>query len=128
MKETIKVLKALSDETRMRILNLLLQRECCVCEVMQAMGISQSKASRGLSALYDVGLLKLKREGPWSLYSIDRDDIENYQSKIIEAVEEALANNEITLLDKERLKKAKRSVRETQTSLKDGVSCDPASL
>ena len=128
MKETIKVLKALSDETRMRILNLLLERECCVCEIMQALEISQSKASRGLSALYDVGLLKLKKEGSWSLYSIDSEDITNYRSKIIEAVKEAMANNKISVLDKERLKKSKRVGAKSATSLEDGVSINPASL
>jgi DNA-binding transcriptional ArsR family regulator len=40
MRELVKAFKALSDETRLRILNLLLERECCVCEVMQALDIS----------------------------------------------------------------------------------------
>jgi ArsR family transcriptional regulator len=48
MRETVKVFKALSDETRLRTLNVLLERECCVCEVMQALDISQSKASRSM--------------------------------------------------------------------------------
>ena len=46
------------------MLNLLLERECCVCEVMQVMEISQSKASRILSALYDAGLLKSEERRP----------------------------------------------------------------
>ena len=50
MREIIKAFKALSDETRLRVLNLILERECCVCEVMQALEISQSKASRHLTA------------------------------------------------------------------------------
>jgi ArsR family transcriptional regulator len=95
---------------------------------MQALEISQSKASRGLSALYDVGLLKSKKEGSWSLYSVDSDDITNYRSKIIEAVKEAMANNEITALDKRRLKKAKRIGARCVVSLEDGVSCNPVSL
>jgi DNA-binding transcriptional ArsR family regulator len=51
MKTAQQAFKTLSDETRLRILNLILERECCVCEVMQALEISQSKASRGLSLL-----------------------------------------------------------------------------
>ena len=69
MRELTKAFKALSDETRLRILNLLMERECCVCEVMQVLNISQSRASRSLSALYDAGFLKLRREGLWSLYA-----------------------------------------------------------
>jgi len=57
MRET-KAFRVLSDETKMRVLNLLLERECCVCEVMQALEISQSKASRGLTTLHDAGFLK----------------------------------------------------------------------
>ncbi len=71
MRDLVKAMKALSDETRLRILNLLLVRECCVCEVMQALDISQTRASRNLSALYDAGFLKLRKDGLWSLYSID---------------------------------------------------------
>ncbi len=108
MREIVKVFKVLSDETKLRILNLLLERECCVCEVVQALEISQSKASRGLTALYDIGFLKFKKEGLWSLYSLDREAIPDYQMKIIEAVKAALADNKLTSLDKERLKKAVR--------------------
>ena len=42
MRDLVKAIKALSDETRLRILNLLLEQECCVCEVMQALDISQT--------------------------------------------------------------------------------------
>ncbi len=108
MRDTLKAFKVLSDETRLRILNLLLERETCVCEVMQALEISQSKASRGLSALYDAGFLKLRKDGLWSLYSLDREGIKYYQSQLVEAVKEALKDNKIAALDKERLRKAER--------------------
>ena len=45
MIDFIRVSKSLSDETRLRILNLLLTRECCVCEVVQSLEISQTRAS-----------------------------------------------------------------------------------
>ncbi len=108
MRETVKAFKVLSDETRLRILNLLLERENCVCEVMKALEISQSKASRGLSSLYDAGFLKLKKEGLWSLYSIDKDSISSYQAHLVEAVREALKKDKIAVLDRERLRKAER--------------------
>lgn len=108
MRETVKAFKALSDETKLRILNLLLERECCVCEVMQALEISQSRASRGLAALYDAGFLKVRKDGLWSFYSIDREGIQVYQSQLIEAVRDALKDNKIAALDKERLGKAER--------------------
>jgi len=108
MYDLIKSTKALSGETRLRILNILLERECCVCEVMQALGISQSRASRNLSALYDAGFLKLRKEGLWSLYSINRDSTEGYHFNLLDAVKKALEGNKVTDRDRERLRKAER--------------------
>ena len=108
MREFVKAFKALSDETRLRILNLLLERECCVCEVMQALDISQTRASRNLSALYDAGFLKLRKEGLWSLYSIDQEGMKEYFSDLVEAVRKALEGNEVVSLDRDRLRKAER--------------------
>lgn len=108
MRALMKALKALSDETRLRILNLLLDRECCVCEVMQALNISQTRASRNLHILYDAGFLKLRREGLWSLYSIDREGMPEYFSDLLNAVQKALQENTETRHDRERLMRAER--------------------
>ena len=90
MRDLVKAFKALSDETRLRILNVLLERECCVCEVMQALEISQTRASRNLSVLYDAGFLKLRKEGLWSLYSIDRAGMQEFMPWLVEAVASGL--------------------------------------
>lgn len=108
MKELVKVYKALSDESRLRVLNLLMERECCVCEVMQALDISQSKASRILNTLYDAGFLKLRKDGLWSLYSIDRDGTSPYLREILEATAKASEGNKQLEKDRERLKVAER--------------------
>jgi ArsR family transcriptional regulator len=108
MKDAIKAFKTLSDETRLRILNLILERECCVCEVMQALQVSQSKASRGLTALYDAGFLKQRKDGLWSLYSIDAESMEDYIPDLIEAVKKAIKDNKMAAIDRERLQKAER--------------------
>ena len=108
MRELIKVYKALSDESRLRVLNLVMERECCVCEVMQALEISQSKASRILSALYDVGFLKLRKDGLWSLYSIDKDGMDLHLKDILKANTKAFKGNRQMDIDLERLKKAER--------------------
>ncbi len=104
----MKAFKALSDETRLRILNVLLERECCVCEVMQALDISQTRASRNLRALYEAGFLKLRKDGLWSLYSIDEEGMKEYSSHLVEGVRKALEGNEMVAQDRERLKKAER--------------------
>ena len=108
MRKTVKAFKALSDETRLRVLNLILERECCVCEIMQALEISQSKASRHLSALYDAGFLKFRKEGLWSLYSID-EGMEDYLSDMVSAAKKSLIENKEAKMDRERLKTTKRT-------------------
>ncbi len=108
MQDLIKAMKALSDETRLRILNLLLERECCVCEVMQALGISQTRASRNLGILQGAGFLKARREGLWMLYSVDKEGIQQYPAALVKAVAKALEGNELAIQDRERLKKAER--------------------
>jgi ArsR family transcriptional regulator, arsenate/arsenite/antimonite-responsive transcriptional repressor len=113
MREIIKTFKVLSDETRLRVLNLILGRECCVCEIMQALNISQSKASRALTTLYDAGFLKLRKEGLWSLYSLDTGEMAEFQAGLVEVIKKALDQNKTMIQDKERLKSAKRT----------GVSC-----
>jgi ArsR family transcriptional regulator len=112
MKNFIKATSALSDITRLRILNILLVRECCVCEVMQALEITQTRASRNLSILFDAGFLSQRKEGLWTIYAIDRNGINNngkkYLSLIIKAVSSALENNETAKADIARLEKSQR--------------------
>lgn len=108
MRDIVKVFKALSNETRLRILNILLVRECCVCEVMQALEISQARASRNLGVLYDAGFLKLRHDGLWSLYSIDKESAKRYCTDLTEAVRKALEGNETALIDRQRLESVER--------------------
>lgn len=71
MKDVAGFFKALSDEARVRILWLLLSHgELCVCDVMEALRITQSKASRHLTTLKHAGLVTDRREGTWSYYSL----------------------------------------------------------
>jgi ArsR family transcriptional regulator len=113
MHQFVKALKAISDDTRLRIINLLMERECCVCEVMQALKISQTRASRNLTMLYDAGFLKMRKEGLWSLYSLDREGMPKHLTKLVESVRLALTDNEIAVQDRKRLKVTTRT----------GVSC-----
>jgi len=100
--------KALSDETRIRILKALLERECCVCEVTQALDISQSRASRNLGMLDEAGFVKSRRYGPWMIYSIAEQTTNSYATPLIEMLRGSLINEEIILQDRERLSHAVR--------------------
>ncbi len=62
--------KALSDETRLRMLSLLLDGEMCVCEIEDCLGLTQSNASRHLNALKNAGLLSSSRHAQWTYYRL----------------------------------------------------------
>jgi len=108
MQELIKLMKALSDETRLRIMNILLEKECCVCEVMQALDISQSRASRNLGIIQKAGFLKSRRDGTWILYSIDWDTANRHAISLARFLKDIPVSNEVLVKDKERLKTAVR--------------------
>ena len=109
MQELIKALKALSDETRLRILNILLEKECCVCEVMQALDISQTRASRNLGILQNAGLLKDQRDGIWIVYSVDWQTTNQYAALLAQVLKDSHISNEVLEKDRERLKHAVRT-------------------
>lgn len=108
MQNLIKALKALSDETRLRIMKVLLEKECCVCEIMQALDISQSRASRNLGILQDAGFLKARRNGPWIIYSVNRRMANSRVVSLTRLLEESPLSDRILREDKKRLKRAVR--------------------
>ncbi|GFO68669.1 transcriptional regulator [Geomonas limicola] len=71
--EPAKIFRALSDETRLRILALLLANgELCVCDLTATLQLPQSTVSRHLAYLRKTGLVRDRREGLWMYYSIQR--------------------------------------------------------
>ncbi len=65
-----RMFKALGDETRLGIVNLLRTREMCVCEIMAALNLTQPTASHHLMILENAGILKDRKEGKWVFYRI----------------------------------------------------------
>jgi ArsR family transcriptional regulator len=77
MKNITRVLKAVSDRNRLRIVNMLAHKKSvCVCEIGSVLGISQSTTSRHLKILENAGLIYSTRDGKWVDYhiSLDADD------------------------------------------------------
>ncbi len=66
----VKVFKALSDTTRLKILKLLMGGEMCICEIMLALKKPQSSISHNLSLLEDAGLIKERKNGRWCHYRL----------------------------------------------------------
>ncbi|KNY27669.1 ArsR/SmtB family transcription factor [Pseudobacteroides cellulosolvens] len=100
MHKLVNILKALSDETRLRIISLLYEKELCVCDIMETLQISQAKASRHLIYLKNAGLVKDRKYAQWVYYSV----IRNEQMRFIDLlVDDNLQNYELFMNDKHNL-------------------------
>ena len=70
MDDLIKTAKSLADSTRVRIVAALLERELCVCELCDSLGVTQSTLSTHLQVIRDAGLVSARKEGKWMYYAI----------------------------------------------------------
>ncbi|PLX41459.1 MAG: transcriptional regulator [Deltaproteobacteria bacterium] len=71
MSWTMKLIKALADESRVRVLWMLEERSLCVCEMQESLGLSQSSVSRHLQILEEAGFIVSERRGPWKDYNLN---------------------------------------------------------
>jgi ArsR family transcriptional regulator len=90
MEYVVAILSALSDPVRLRALALLSRKgELCVCELTQALQVSQPTVSKQMGTLREAGLVKVRRDAQWVLYSLS-DDLTDWAAKTVAAVLEGL--------------------------------------
>lgn len=70
LKIYLKVMKALADGNRVKILKMLQERELCVCELRAALGLAQPSVSKHLKILEEAGLVERRKDGPWVNYRL----------------------------------------------------------
>ena len=83
MKQFIKVMKALSDPNRIKMIKILQSRPLCVCEIKETLGIAQSTASKHLKLLEDAGLVRSFKDGLWVNYSLSDGCDSPYSANMI---------------------------------------------
>jgi ArsR family transcriptional regulator len=83
VKEFIKVVKALSDPNRVKLLKMLQKRTMCVCEIQAALGIAQPTVSKHLKILEDAGLVNREKEGLWVNYSLSDGGRSPYAASLL---------------------------------------------
>ena len=76
VQRAVALFHALSDETRLAILELLRDGERCVCELQESLDVAQSRLSFHLKTLKDAGLVTDRRDGRWIHYALDQDSLE----------------------------------------------------
>jgi len=75
VKKLLNTFKALSEESRLRILMLLKHGELCVCDIAENLCLTQPNISFHLSMLKDAGLISDRKEGRWTYYSLNEADL-----------------------------------------------------
>ncbi len=75
MQQLLLIFKALSEETRLRILRLLEKKELCVCDITESLNMTQPNISFHLGMLKEAGLIKDRKNGRWVHYSLNESDM-----------------------------------------------------
>ncbi len=108
MRHLIKIFKALSDPSRIRILKMLEIRSLCVCEISEVLHLANSTVSKHLSILRDAELIQDEKVGKWVNYYINRSTTELYVKEIVPLLAQWLQDDEILQQDAETVKKVDR--------------------
>lgn len=98
------LLKALSDHTRLRLINLIGNDEVCVCFFVEVLKINQPKISRHLAYLRRAGVVSARREGKWIHYRLVEPP-DPHAANIFREVRAALPNDPAMKSDRARLEK-----------------------
>ncbi len=111
MKHFIRIMKALSDPTRVRILKILEGKELCVCEIQSLVSLAQSTVSKHMKLLEEAGLVDYRKEGSWIIYQLSSGSESAYATTILNTLPQWL-NDDMQLqemklkmdqVDKERI-------------------------
>lgn len=121
MKDTVELLKALADETRLRILRVLAKSEIhlCVCEIVDALDLPQYLVSHHLSILRHAGAVEDSRQGTWVMYAI-HPQASPFLTALLPALKENLSG-EVIAEDDRRL--ASRIARRVDGKCVVGMKC-----
>ena len=93
MKEYVKVMKALAEPVRVKIIKMLEVRELCVCEIQAALDIPQPTVSKHLKVLEEAGLVAGSRDGLWINYHLVGDSESVYVGKLLENLQNWFGNH-----------------------------------
>ena len=81
------IMESLSDPIRINILELMMDGEICVCDIVNATGLSQSKISYHIKILKDSGLISDRQEGRWVYYKLDLEVLSEIQNWICNLIQ-----------------------------------------
>jgi len=74
MREILAVMKALADESRLRVLVALQGRELCLCQIVELLGLANSTVSRHMSILHQARIVESRKDGRWNYFRLATED------------------------------------------------------
>lgn len=80
--QNAKVLKALSDPKRLRIVDMLSCGELCACKILEEFHITQPTLSHDMKVLMDAGIVNARPEGKWTHYSLNSENLKNFYRQL----------------------------------------------
>ncbi len=83
MRQFIKIMKALSDSNRVKIVKILQRKSLCVCEIQAALGVSQPTVSSHLKVLQEAGLVGYQKDGLWVNYYVTNGESSPYAAALL---------------------------------------------
>ena len=101
-----KIFKAFGDRTRLRIINMLIQKPMCVCEMTSVLPFSQSTVSGHLKVLRDAEIVNDNKDGLWVIYSLNNDN--RLVSNILDDLKNSFISDENLIKENEKSKHANR--------------------
>ena len=103
------VFRAFADETRLRLLNLLLERELCVCDLCAILREIQPKISRHLAYLRRAGLVTVREQGKWKYYAVPKNP-SGLERTLLRCVKSCLREIDVLQDDLDRLQNTQADI------------------
>lgn len=110
MQEFIKVMKALSDPSRVKVMKMLQRRMLCVCEIQAALGLAQSSVSKHLKILEEAGMITSAKDGLWVNYRLADGMKSPYAASMMGNLRHWLENDEEIARLMEKLPEIRREI------------------
>jgi ArsR family transcriptional regulator len=105
LREFLPITKALSDETRLRVLMALRGDELCLCQLVDLLQLAPSTVSKHIALLQQAGLVERRKDGRWRFYRLADDHFSSATEQALVWVTESLADEPAVRADQKRLAK-----------------------
>lgn len=109
----VNIVKALSDENRVRALMMLSRGELCVCQLIEMLGLAPSTVSKHMSILRQARLVQARKEGRWMYYRLPDGDAPECVLEAIQWMQHAVVGDKQIVADGKRVKRVSKLDRDT---------------